>query len=441
MADLLALDPPDYDECRSLSQPFTVPMGGRRVDRTTWIARRNRFLQGQAHTEAVRLTLRNRTHAPVDTLQASATTWVVTIADVLGGVPVISVMGTPRTIGETIGARLKPRLQVLAQYLLEQLAAGLSSEGRNRLGRDDIRKALKPSLEAATRLEPAVWMELESMAFAADLPPEDLLLIHGYGDLVGFFKSGQTTTRSTFASLNAVHTDHGLPRMVLAWHLDPALLPYVHLVRRLPAHGPGSLTLTLAGLQPVAGLSEAGLAVACNELRIDDGAPGHLTPTMIAAAMTAPSQADAISRVQAGPRHGGACIHLLNAEGERASFELSGQRIVRLPDPWPQSPRVHCNQPLADEIRLVASRYDEPTSRSRLERIAAMAIEARSCTPAELLSWFRMNPRSHTTGEVGTAKIDGITPDSTVLMICDPAQRTVHIQRGGNAQGIGSASL
>lgn len=350
-------------------------------------------------------------------------------------------MGTPRTIGETIGARLKPRLQVLAQYLLEQLAVGLSGEGRSRLGRDDVRKALKPSLDAATRLEPAVWMELESMAHAAQLPPEDLLLIHGYGDLVGFFKSGQTTTRSTFVSLNAVHTDHGLPRMALAWHLDPALLPYVHLVRRLPAHGPGSLTLTLAGLQPIAGLSEAGLAVAGNELRVDDGAPGHLTPNLVAATMTAPSMADAESRVQAAPRHGGACLHLLNAEGERASYELSGQRAVRLPDPWPQSPRVHCNQPLAEEIRLVASRHGEPTSKARLERIASLAVEARSCAPLELSTWFRMTPRSSAAADPGTAKIDGISPDSTVLMICDPAQKTVHIQRGGSTQGIGSATL
>jgi len=365
----------------------------------------------------------------------------VAIADVLGGIPVISVMGTPRTIGETIGGRLKPRLQVLAQYLLEQLAAGLSGEGRSRMGREDVRAALKPSLDAATRLEPAVWMELESMARAAELPTEDLLLIHGYGDLVGFFRGGLTTNRSTYVSLNAVHTDHGLPRMALAWHLDPALLPYVTLVRRLPSHGPGSLALTLAGLQPVAGLSEAGLAVAANELRIEDGAPGHLTPNLVAAALTAPSREDAEQRILAGPRHGGACLHLLDAEGERFSIELSGQHAIRLPDPWPQSPRVHCNQPLSEEVLLMAGRQVEPTSKSRLERIAALAVEARACTPSELAAWFRLSRRSHASGDPGNAKLDGITADSTVLMICDPTQRTVHVQRGGSAQGMGSATL
>lgn len=355
------------------------------------------------------------------------------IADVIGGIPVVSVMGTPRTVGDTIGSRLKPRLQVLAQYLTEQLAAGMSSEGKGRLGREDLRRILQPSLEATTRLEPAVWMEIESIARAAELPPQDLLLIHGYGDLVGYFQANQAPVRSTFIALNAVHTDHGLPRLALAWHLDPALLPYVTLVRRIPAHGPASLSLTLAGLSPIAGLSEAGVAVAANEMRVEDGAPGLMTPHLIAAAMTAPGRADAESRIQTGPRHGGACIHLLDADGDRASFELSGQQCARLPDPWPQSPRVHCNQPLAEEIVALAGRTTDPTSKGRLEQIAALAVDARACDPQEIASWFRLRPGSEP--RPGTARVDGINPASTVLMICDPAQKTVHVQRGGAEMG------
>lgn len=342
-------------------------------------------------------------------------------------------MGTPRTIGETIGQRLKPRLQVLAQYLTEQLAAGMSSEGKGRLGRNDLRQLLQPSVEATTRLEPGVWMEIESMARAADLPPEDLLLIHGYGDLVGYLKASQAPTRSTFLALNAVHTDHGLPRLGLAWHLDPALLPYVTLVRRIPSHGPASLTLTLAGLAPVAGLSEAGIAAASNELRIEDGTPGLLTPHLIAASMTAPSREDADSRVQVGVRHGGAAIHLLDADGGRASVELSGQLAVRLPDPWPQSPRVHCNRAMAEEVLAVSGRVGDATSKSRLEQIAALAVDARACTPREIAGWFRLRPGSEP--KPGTARVDGIQPESTVLMICDPAQKTIHLQRGGAEMG------
>jgi hypothetical protein len=365
----------------------------------------------------------------------------VAIADVLGGIPVISVMGTPRTIGETIGSRLKPRLQVLADYLMEQLAVGLSAEGGSRMQRDDLRRALKPSMEAAQRLEPAIWMELESMARAAGLPPEDILLIHGYGDLVGFFRSAQPPLRSTFLALTAVHTESGLPCMGLAWHLDPSLLPYVHLIRRLPSHGPSSLTLTLAGLRPIAGLSEAGIAVAANELRVDDGAPGQLTPNLLAAALTAPGREDAENRIQSGPRHGGAAIHLLDAAGTRCSYELSGQQTVRLQDPWTQSPRVHCNDALAEEIALLASRPADPGSRQRLERLASLAIDARACDPEEIAGWFRLGRRSESEAARDARASDGLAPESTVLMICEPAAKRVHVQRGGTAQDLGSAEL
>lgn len=362
------------------------------------------------------------------------------IADVLGGVPVISVMGTPRTIGETIGTRLRSRLQVLAQYLLEQLAAGTADGGGGvRMDRDDVRRALRPSMEAATRLEPGVWMEIESMARAAELPPEDLLLIHGYGDIRAAMRSSQPSDRTTFVSLTPVHTDHGQPRMALAWHLDPALLPYVTLIRRLPSHGPGNLTLTLAGLGPVAGLSEAGVAVAGNEMRVVDGAPGHLTPNLVAAAVTAPSRQDAERRIIAGPRLGGACIHLLDHLGGRSSLELSGRLDARLPDPWPQAPRVHCNQPLAERVMSVAGQPGDATSPARLQRIAAAAVTARAASPRDVAVWFRMAESADGPREAGSAQADGITPESTVLMICDPAQRTVHLKRGTAA--IASSGL
>jgi hypothetical protein len=346
-------------------------------------------------------------------------------------------MGTPRTIGETIGSRLRPKLQVLTQYLIEQLAAGLP--GGSRLSRDDVRKALRPSLDASRRLEPSVWMELESMAHAAELPPEDLLLVHGYCDMLGFLRSAQPIMRSTYVALNAVHTDHGLPRMALAWHLDPALLPYVTLIRRIPAHGPASIALTLAGLHPVAGMSEAGVAVAANELRVEDGAPGHLTPHLVAACLTAPSRADAEQRVLASPRQGGACIHLLDAAGERATYELSGQQALRLPDPWPQSPRVHCNQAVSDEVLAVSGRPVEISSKSRLERIASLAVDARACTPTEIAGWFRLVPSSEPPAPVDPQA--NLAPESTVLLMCDPGQHTIHLVRGGTSQGVGSATL
>ncbi|MEK7415907.1 MAG: carcinine hydrolase/isopenicillin-N N-acyltransferase family protein [Planctomycetota bacterium] len=358
----------------------------------------------------------------------------------VGGVPITAVAGTPRAMGEFVGARLKPQLQAVAKLLLARLVKGLADAGRA-MSEEQVRAALTTALAAVVRQDPSQGLEFEAIAGASQMRPEEMLLIHGYGDMLGILGSAQATMRSTYVGLNAVHTDHGLPRLILAWHLDPALLPYVTVVHRTPAHGPASLTLTLAGLHPVAGISAAGLAVAVNELRVDDGAHGFLLSGLVAAALAAPTREDAVRRAQVSPRFGGGCIHLLDAQGERMSLELSGQRCAQLPDSWPHAPRVHCNQALTDEVNRRTPRTLEPGSQPRLERIAALAVEARSCAPEQTSEWFHLGKAGANRSAEGTARIEAITPGGTVLFVGDPNQRTIHVLRAGAGEGVGSMTL
>jgi hypothetical protein len=362
----------------------------------------------------------------------------VTNVEVVGGIPLVSVMGTPRTMGTNLGQRLKPKLQVLAQYLLEQFTAATRATG-NEVSPRELREVLKGSVTAATRLEPSLWMELESIAIASGLPEEDILLIHGFGDLMSNYRCPVPPSSSTFICLGAPHTDTGLPRMVLAWHLDPALLPYVTLVRRLPSHGPASLSLTIAGLQPVAGLSEAGLALAWNELRITDGMPGQMLAQLLGAALTAPSIEDAQIRMQMGPRHGGGALHLLANGGERISLEMSGQHQVRLLDPFQSSPRVHTNHPLHEDILRFTAPVGEATSKARLEAIASLAIDAACVSPMTIASWFGLGAQE--TGQPQRMAAAGIFPQTTVLTIIDPAERMLYLRRGGGAMQLESVRL
>ncbi len=363
----------------------------------------------------------------------------MTNVEVVGGIPLVSVMGTPRTMGTNLGQRLRPKLQVLAQYLLEQFTAATRASGTE-IGPKQLREYLHGTASAATRLEPALWMEIESIAAATELPEEDLLLIHGYGDLMSSYNCPVPPSPSTYISLGAPHTDSGLPRMVLAWHLDPALLPYVTLVRKLPSHGPASLSLTIAGLQPVAGLSEAGLAVACNELRVTDGLQGQMLSHLLSSALTAPTIEDALTRLQIGPRHGGGALHLLSTGGERVSLEMSGQHQVRLLDPFQSAPRVHTNHPLHEEILKWSAPVGEMSSKARLESIASHAIDAACCNPQTIAAWFGLGERDN--GEQARfTSATGISPQTTVLAIIDPTERTMHLRRGGSAGRLESVKL
>jgi len=358
----------------------------------------------------------------------------------VGGIPLVSAIGTPRAMGESLGQRLKPRLQVLAQYQLEQLVAALQARGST-WNASSVREQLRAALAPATRVDPSLGMELESMAAAAGLPPEDLLLIHGYGDLLSRFGCQVPPTRSTFISLGPGHTDTGHARMVLSWHLDPALLPYMTLVRRIPAHGPASLSLTLAGLHPVVGMSEARIAVASNEMRVNDGEPGQFISHLVGSALTSPVVEDAISRLSAGPRTGGAAVHALDAKGDRATVEVSGRHQVRLLDPFPKSPRVHTNHPLSEVIQRQTPPAIDATSRPRLERLANLAIAAEGVTPQTIANWFGLGDGVAAALRTRSGEVTGVVAETTVLVICDPERRDIHVKRGGSPARLETVHL
>ena len=267
------------------------------------------------------------------------------------------------------------------------------------------------------------------MARAAELSPEDLHIIHGYADLLSTFAC-PSLQPSTYVAFTAEQTGSHAPAMVMVWEADPALLPYVTLVHRIPAHGPASLSLTLAGLHPIAFINEAGLAAASNTLLVNDGVPGQFTTHVLASLTSAPSFDDAVSRAQAGPRWGGRAIHLLAADGERCSFELSGQRLARLPDAMRSAPRVHTNHALDESIKAASSA--DPVSRLRLEQIAGCAIRSRNAGPDQVLDWFGLSTASPAHGSDSGRRRRGTAanPDACIVLWMSPATREVQIRRG-----------
>ena len=346
----------------------------------------------------------------------------------LGGIPLISVIGTPRAIGEGLGHRLKSRLQVLAQYLAEQLAANSRLGGRQ-LTPANVRERLRSTMPALADLDPGLAMELESLARAADLSTEDLFIIHGYADLLSTFAC-PSLQPSTYIAFTSEQTESHAPTMALVWESDPALLPYVTLVHRIPAHGPASLSLTLAGLHPIAFINEAGLAAASNTLLVSDGVPGQFTTHVLAALTSAPSYDDAVSRAQAGPRWGGRAIHLLAADGERCTFEVSGQHLARLPDPIRSAPRVHTNHPLDETIQSQA--VTDPVSRLRLEQIAGCAIRTRNVNPSHVLDWFGLStpPVQGNDNSARRRRGTAANPDACIVIWLSPATRELQVRRG-----------
>jgi hypothetical protein len=173
--------------------------------------------------------------------------------------------------------------------------------------------------------------------------------------------------------------------------------------------------------------------MACNELRVSDGSEGHFTSHLLASALNSPVFEDALTRVQKGPRHGGGAMHLLGGNGQRATVEISGQTTAVLHDPVPTSPRVHTNHALDGEVMRWGARHGDSSSKDRLGFLAGRVVEARSCDPNFIASWFGMG-RSVASGSDHTVQPGntGISPETTVLMIMDPGRKVLHVRRGGS---------
>jgi hypothetical protein len=336
------------------------------------------------------------------------------------GIPIVSVVGTPRIMGASAGARLKSTIRALRL----QTAAML-----NQAAGDDTLSIQRDRILDLTH-EPGLALELEAMAAAAEVSFEDLLLIHGYSDLLSYYHASQPVSPSTYLTIPPERTHNHEPCMALIWQVDPTLLRHLVLVHRIPAHGPASLSLTLGGLHPVAGVSEAGIAVASNELRVADGQVGRFTSHVLATILGAPSFDDALARSEAGPRFGGRAISVVDGHGSRFTCELTGQLKALLREPSQSMSRVHTNHLLDRDLLKAGVVVSDAASTERLTKVAKLAALANTVRPADIASWFGFAAQIAVAGASSGSKIHD--PNSSVAVIIEPRSKTMHVSVGSN---------
>jgi hypothetical protein len=294
-------------------------------------------------------------------------------ADPVGGLPLVRVEGTPRAMGDLLGDQLAPRLRVMVQDTDDILQSALG----NRL------KRLLPAIaEDIKKRDPTGHMELESLATTAGLPMDSVIGAHGFASLMGSVHNPSLRCDSSMLAIpRAVSSSDG-PLLGLLWRIPAQLSPHLTLVARRPSHGPATITLTIAGLHPIAGLCESGFAIAVNDLHMQSLQQEGLPPTaMVNLALSCPTYEDAHYLIDSRQLLGNAAFTLIDRSDRRATMETADGICYHLPDPDGTSPRVHTNHPLHRELQDSRPRAG---SLDRLQNLARAIHLCDSINPRQM---------------------------------------------------------
>lgn len=363
--------------------------------------------------------------------------------DTIGGVSTITVTGTPRQMGHALGQRLKSRLDVLVQDVIAKISRladssyGMvyddSSINHKRV-KEVLAELLEPCVRGIREQTPQIWMELESLSAGSGIDPIHILAVHAIDDLLPTIAGRSPLASSASIMLAPGQRDNSEPCLAMQWRVPSIWVPHLCLIRRIPSHGPTTITLGLNGIHTVAGISEAGNAITSNEMHCNaahlEGIP---IPLLIDAALSGPTVDDALQRLKMYHCMGSRAIFVLNRDHHRASLEISAANAVVLGDPMMDSPRVHTSHPLHQEfVNEKASSYKD--SKHQMKLLAQAVRNAHRVSTADLSAWFSKSSSQ-------LLDMQDNAGSSSCICIFEPLKREIHCHLGQASSEFGSAQL
>lgn len=363
--------------------------------------------------------------------------------ETIGGISTITITGTPRQMGHALGQRLKSRIDVLVQdvatkiSLVADASYGMrNSDGSlNRRRIDEVlEELLQPCINGIREQTPQIWMELESLCHGAEKKPVEILAVHAIDDILPFIANRSPLASSASIMLAPGQRDNHEPCLALQWRVPAIWTPHLCLVRRIPSHGPTTLTLSLNGLHTVAGISEAGNAITSNEMHCSqvhmEGIP---IPLLIDAALNGPTVDDAIKRLEQYRCMGSRAVFVLNRDHQRASLEISAANAVILGDPMMDSPRVHTSHPLHQAfVNEEAQSYKD--SKHQMKQLAQCVRSMQRVTINDISEWF-----ARSCSEL--IDMNDSSGSGSCVCIFEPLKRSVHCHSGFSSSHFGSVQL
>lgn len=303
----------------------------------------------------------------------------------------IELAGSRRTMGESFGEQLRPRVQELYAIRLQSALLQAHEHGRRDATEAALLAVARASFRITADFDPETADEIEGIARGSGLSVEQTMAMNGMTDLRDAL-SWWEGPPDLFGGCTAVVAQRDRTRdgELLAgqtWDLGTDNKPFVMAVRRAPSSGLRSVCLTTAGCLPFLGVNEAGVAVGTTNLRTRDARPGIVYLTLIDRALRAKSATEAIRSIGPSPRAGGHFFYVTDASRIAIALECTARRfhVTNVSS----SVFVHTNHCLVDEPRSLDVDESNPSSHVRLRRMTLLAETSKGpLDPDALRSFF-----------------------------------------------------
>ncbi len=288
--------------------------------------------------------------------------------------PLLRFSGSHRDVGRAHGEALREAVRESLDFRMTRCERAT----RGSMGRNDILDLARACLTHVGEYVPGQLEEVEGIAEAAGVSPEEVLIISGYTDFndVVKRKGAGEACECTACWVSREASRDGSSFVAQTWDMFAEASEGAVWVHTAVEGEPEIFVLTYGGCVGMMGMNDRGVAVAANNLGPTDAVTG-VPWTFICRAMLAcentESAADELERARLCSGH-----HFLigDSSGTGISIETTGRRSVRIP--IEESTYAHTNHYLDPGLKKVEKKRDpKGCSSERLARIDTILRDGR----------------------------------------------------------------
>jgi isopenicillin-N N-acyltransferase-like protein len=273
--------------------------------------------------------------------------------------------GTPTEVGEAQGSTFAAQIR---EYADDRVA--LSATGTD-LDRDSILAIAGKMLEAHEEYDEELFIEMIAMADAADISPEEAVIVGGYTDFIDTVRAvadGSAFEDTCTAIITPDSDSDGAGFLAQTWDMHASATPHVFMLDVETDGNPRALVFTTHGTLGQIGMNSAGISVGINNLTVVDGRFGVTWPFVVRKALKQRNFEEALACITEAPVAGAHSFLLFDSTGRGAVVEATPTMTsVEYLD---NGPLIHTNHCLAPETIAVEAERPNTLTISSTDRIS-----------------------------------------------------------------------